>query len=143
MMFLQSKAGIILKASGFALLWMGIVTYTTFPELFKDSVSFLSEQISFENTGKFLLFGLAIYIFDLWVHISYSTDKVEKNLLVAGALASTVLSVLMIPFAIDKEMNRIYPIVIIGISMGCQKLFSLYFNEVASHCKAIQVLKLS
>jgi hypothetical protein len=143
MMFLNSRTGIILKAGGFALLWMMIITYTTFPALFKDPVSFLSEQISFENTGKFLLFGLGIYIFDLWVHISYSTDRVEKILLVTGALVSTVLSVLIVPFAIDRDMNRMYPILIIGTSMGCQKLLSLYFNEIASHCRAVEVLKLS
>jgi hypothetical protein len=143
MIFMRSKVGTILRASGFALLWVWIITYMTFPGLFKDSVSFLSEQISFENTGKFLLFGLAIYIFDLWVHISYTTDMVEKNLLISGTLASTVLCVLMIPFAIDSDMNRIYPIVIIGLSMGCQKLVSIYFNEAASNCKAIKVLKLS
>jgi hypothetical protein len=143
MMRLNSRTGIILKSGGLALLWVLIVTYTTFPGLVRDTASFLSEQTGFENTGKYLLFGLGIYAFDLLAQILYSTDHVSTNLLVAASIAAVVLSVLIIPVAIDTEMNRICPILLIGISMGCLKALNFYFNDVASHYKRVQILKLS
>jgi hypothetical protein len=124
------KISIIFKAIVIALMWMLIVTYTTFPQLFKNPVSFLAEHISFENTGKFLLFGIGIYIFDLCVHILYFADQqVKKNLLIVGALGCGVLSVLIVPLAIDMEMNRTTPILIVGIPMWLLKSFNLYCNE--------------
>jgi hypothetical protein len=132
MMIAIDKIGAILKAGGFALLWVMIITYTTFPQLFGDPVSFLSEQISFENTGKYLLFGTGIYIFDLWIYIMYFLDQHdERNMMIAGALGCAVLSALVVPYAIDTEMDRILPILMIGISVGYQKGLSFYFSRTS------------
>jgi hypothetical protein len=121
---------IILKAGGLALLWVLIITYTTFPKLFGDPVSFLSEQINFENTGKYLLFGAGIYVFDLWVQIVYFVNKqLKRNFFVAGALGCAVLCLLIVPFAIEIEMSRIYPILMVGLSMGFLKGYSFYCNK--------------
>jgi hypothetical protein len=130
MMFLQSETGMIFKAAGLALLWVMIITYTTFSELFKEPVSFLSEQISFENTGKLLLFQIGIYLFDLLVQISYSVNRqLKRYRLMVGALASAVVCVLMVPYAIDVKMLRIVPILIIAIQMGLLKGFNLYYGD--------------
>jgi hypothetical protein len=129
----KNKIVMVLKAGAFGLLWMSVVTYTTFPQLFKSPVSFLSEQISFENTGKFLLFGIGIYFFDIWVHITYFVNKrIKKKLVIVGAFGCAVLSILIVPFSIDVEASRILPILIVGISMGWLKSVNLYFNEKES-----------
>jgi hypothetical protein len=132
-MIMVDKIGTIFKAGGFALVWVLIITYTTFPQLFGDPVSFLSERISFENTGKYLLFGTGIYIFDLWVYIVYFLEEqIRRNLLIAGALGCAVLCALIVPYSIDTGMNRILPILMIGISVGYQKGLSFYFSN-SSH----------
>jgi hypothetical protein len=129
-MIVKNETGIILRAYGFALLWVLIITYTTFPLLFGNPVSFLSEQINFENTGKSLLFGIGIYIFDLWMQIVYFADnQIKKNFLVAGALGCTVLCVLIIPVAIDMKTNRLLPILTVSLSMGFLKGYNFYCNR--------------
>jgi hypothetical protein len=141
MMFLNSRTGIILKAGTVALLWISIITYTTFPGLVGDTVSFLSEQISFENTGKFLLFQIGIYLFDLLVQISYSVDKhVKKYTLMVGAITSAIICVFLVPYSIDRETPRIIPILIIAIQMGLLKSFNLYHGNNISNDKPLKLI---
>ncbi|MDR2651586.1 MAG: hypothetical protein LBC68_04645 [Prevotellaceae bacterium] len=132
----KEDIGIIFKAGILALVWVLIITYTTFPQLFRDFVSFLSERISFENTGKYLLFGAGIYIFDLWVYLIYSInreiERVERNLLILGSFGCAVLCLLIVPLAIDTEMNRLLPILMIAVSVGYQKGFNFYLNGIES-----------
>ncbi|MDR1595118.1 MAG: hypothetical protein LBS43_11650 [Prevotellaceae bacterium] len=136
MMIAINKTGAILKSGVLALAWVSIITYTTFPQLFGDPVSFLSEQISFENTGKYLLFGAGIYVFDLWVHLIYFIDqqieRIERNMLIIGSFGCAVLCLLIVPLAIDTEMNRILPILMIVVSVGYQKGVNFYLNGIAS-----------
>jgi uncharacterized membrane protein (DUF485 family) len=120
---------IVLKSAVFALLWVLIVTYTMFPQLIEHPVRFLAEQISFENTGRYLLFGIGIYIFDLLVQIVYSIDeRIKKNFLVSGSLGCAVLCVLIVPYAINVELNRLWPVLITGLSLGLVKGVSIYYN---------------
>jgi hypothetical protein len=101
-----------------------------FPQLIEHPVRFLAEQISFENTGRYLLFGIGIYIFDILLQILYSNDnRIKKNLLVAGSLGCAVLCVLIVPYTINVEVSRLSPILITGLSMGFMKGMNLYHNE--------------
>jgi hypothetical protein len=130
-MIAEGKTGIILKAGALALMWVLIVTCTTFPQLLENPVCFLAEQISFENTGKFLLFIIGIFTFDLFIQISYSIGKqdIRKDWLVFGCLLSFSFNVLFVSFAIGTEINRICPVLLIGISVGFLKAANLYLSE--------------
>ncbi|MDR1595120.1 MAG: hypothetical protein LBS43_11660 [Prevotellaceae bacterium] len=129
MMIKKEDIGIILKSAGLALIWVLIITYTTFPQLLEHPVCFLTERISFENTGRYLLFGIGIYVFDLLVQILYSVDKrLKRNLLVSGALGCAVLCVLIVPYTINVEVSRICPVLITGLSMGLVKGVVFYYN---------------
>jgi hypothetical protein len=129
-MIAKDKTDTVLKAGGLALIWVLIITYTTFPGLAGDTASFLSEQISFENTGKFLLFQIGIYLFDLLLQISYSVDRyVKKYVLMVGAITSAVVCVFLVPYTIDREISRIVPILIIAIQMGLLKSVNLYYGN--------------
>jgi hypothetical protein len=126
----KGDIAIVLKSAGLALVWVLIVTYITFPQLLEHPVCFLSERISFENTGRYLLFGVAIYIFDLLIQILYANDKrIKKTFLVVASLGCTVLCVLTVPFTVNIGISRICPVLITGLSMGLVKATNLYFNE--------------
>jgi hypothetical protein len=77
-MAVEDKIGIILKAGGFALLWVSIITCTIFPKLLVN-LNFFTEQYSFGSIGQALLFVLGVYTFDLMIQVLYAFDAHLKN----------------------------------------------------------------
>jgi hypothetical protein len=130
-MFAKGKIGKILKASGLAFAWVLVITYTTFPQLLENPLCFLAEQGNFENMGKFLLFGIGIYTFDLLAQIMYFPidEQIRKSLLVVGTLGCVVFCVLIVPFAINLAMSRIYPVLLVAVPMGLLKGFNFYISD--------------
>ena len=99
---MSSKTSIILRASGFALFWVTIVTCTMFPDILTKGKTFLTEQYDFEYVGRGLLFALGVYIFDLMIQVLYAIDKRLNKMFVVNILSGLSISVLTI--ALSKDL---------------------------------------
>jgi hypothetical protein len=136
-MIAGNKIGIILKANGFALLWVLLITCAMFPKLLED-VSFLTEQYSFGSVGQILLFSLGIYTFDLMIQVLYSIDEFLNKLFIAQILVSVTVCVLAVSFTKNMGVNNICPFLFVGLSMGYMKALTLYMSDKTKKIKNVR-----
>ncbi|MDR0725994.1 MAG: hypothetical protein LBF59_08330, partial [Prevotellaceae bacterium] len=98
-----------MKASGYAVLWVLIVTFTIFPELLESKGSFLTERYIFGNVGQSMLFTLGIYTFDLMIQVLYSIDKHLSKIFIANILGGVTACVLSISLTKNMGVSNIWP----------------------------------
>ncbi|MDR1595122.1 MAG: hypothetical protein LBS43_11670 [Prevotellaceae bacterium] len=128
-MIAKSKTGIILKASGLALLWVTIISCTMFPELLERGNTFLSEQYIFGDVGTVLLFSLGIYTFDLMIQVLYVIDEHLDKTFLVQILGGVSVCVLAISFTKNMGVSNIYPFLIVGLSMCYMKTVAIYMSD--------------
>ncbi|MDR1340478.1 MAG: hypothetical protein LBK58_10565 [Prevotellaceae bacterium] len=127
-MIIEDKIGIILKAGGFALLWVSIVTCTMFPEML-GRAGFLTEQYNFGDIGQTLLFALGVYTFDLMVQVLYAVDGYFNKIFIVIILGSVTVSVLIISITKDMGVYNFCPFLFVGLSMAYMKAATLYISD--------------
>jgi hypothetical protein len=128
-MFLNSRTGIIIKSALFALLWVAIITCTAFPCLLEKGNHFLAEQYNFGHAGQFLLFSLGIYTFDLMMQVLYAIDKHLNKIFVVQILGGVSVCVFAISMTKDMEVNNIWVFLFIWIAMFYMKMLTLYMSD--------------
>jgi hypothetical protein len=128
-MFIKNKTGIVLKAGGFALLWVAVINCTMFPDLLVRGKSFLTEQYNFGYVGQLLLFSLGVYTLDLMIQVLYAIREHLSRRFIAHILGSVTVCVLAISLTNNMDVNNGYLLLIVGVAMGYMKAFSLYKSD--------------
>ncbi|MDR1130027.1 MAG: hypothetical protein LBK96_03485 [Prevotellaceae bacterium] len=127
-MVIEDKIGIIMKAGGFAVLWVSIVTCTMFPDLL-GNFNFLTERYSFGNIGQALLFALGVYTFDLMIQVLYAVDGHLSKMFIAQILGGVTVCVLAISFTKNMGVYNIWPILFVGLAMIYMKTITLCMSD--------------